>query len=501
MYNYKGYKPEADCMDKIIERIINESECPQLLDILQNMKMTDLQSLLIKIYRDKALKLTPVSVLKQYEENRFVDIAGISPLQLIEFEKLAFDNLPAEFDPIILSPVSPLGSCSALGTVDQNKIVTTIRNTEVCADSTNIMALESAKRRKSLNTDELVKLASYHRLLRAQKFDNPAFSTHFGVFCLSTAGKLSAGHDNLIISLSEHIEFYLKFIQNISTLGLVAEDVKVGITAINQNLKQKLQEQIVVPLAEKYPEFTFLLDQTRTTALNYYKDVSLAINLKSPVDGNYYQLGDGGNTDWTQKLLNNNKEFFLSSCIGVDLFLKMFKKPQDSKIKIAINNELELSNIYTEDAQNLVLQANNPLVAANLRDIFPNPYTLADAYKFINSTKDNNYILAIRFQGKLIGVIGITPQNDIYRNEVEIGFWLGQEYWNKGIMQLCLKSYTSYIFEKFHFNRIYSKVFADNIASAKVHEKCGFVKEGTLRQNVIKNGKIQDTYIYALLFN
>lgn len=208
-------------MDKIINRIIDESECPQLLKILSEMKMTDLQSFLIKIYHDKVLKLSPSSVLSQYENNRFVTIADISPLELIEFEKLAFNSLPAGYDPIILSPVSPLGSCSVLGLVDQNKVISTIRNTEVCADSTNIMALESAKRRKINKTEELVKLATCHRLLRAQKFDNPAFTSHFSVFCLSTAGRMVAGYDTLMLSLLEHIEFYLKLLKDGFNLGVI----------------------------------------------------------------------------------------------------------------------------------------------------------------------------------------------------------------------------------------------------------------------------------------
>jgi hypothetical protein len=312
-------------MDKIINRILNDSGCPELLEILSGLKASDLQSLLLKLYSDKTSKLTPGMVLRQYENNRFVIPVDIDPRQLIKFETLAFSLLPPGFEAILFPPLSPLGSCSVLGNVSQNNIVSTIRNTELCSDSTNVMALESAKRRKKLK-NETVKLASFQRLTRAQNFENPAFSSHFSIFSLTTAGSTTANCETLLDSLFEHIEFYLNFLKSGSDLGFAGDDAKIGITAINLNLKQKLQEKIINPLVRKYPDFTFEMDQARKSALNYYKDFALAINIRSPLDGNYYQLVDGGNTDWTQKFLNNRKEFFLSSCIGIDLFLRRFER-------------------------------------------------------------------------------------------------------------------------------------------------------------------------------
>ena len=225
--------------------------------------------------------------------------------------------------------------------------------------------------------------------------------------------------------------------------------------------------------------------------------------MQSPFNGNYYQLVDGGNTDWMQKLLNNRKEFFLSSCIGIDLFLKMFQKPQDTidqGTKIIIDDELVLSSIRLEDAETLAFHANNPEIACKLKDVFPSPYTVIDAKNFIGiAIKNDANILAIRYNGEIIGCIGITPGNDIHRNEAELGYWIGCSYWNKGIVSRCVKRYTEYIFSTSVFNRIYAEIFAENTASMKVLEKCGFIKEGTLRQSVIKNGEVKDTCLFALL--
>lgn len=265
-----------------------------------------------------------MDVLRQYENNRFVALADISPLQLAEFQFRAFHNLPAGFEAILLSPLSPLGSCSVLGTVNQNKVVTTIRNTEVCSDSTNIMALESAKRLKQLGIDTTVKLAACQRVMRAQQFNNPNHRSHFHIFCLTTAGKLTADYDSLLSAAHEHLQFYLSLFQMYSESGFESEKLEVCITAINPQLFERLETQLLYPLSRKYPNVACQMDQERRTALNYYQDFTIAIRIRSVLDGKEYRLVDGGNTDWTQKLLNNHKVFFLSSCIGIDLFFKLF---------------------------------------------------------------------------------------------------------------------------------------------------------------------------------
>jgi len=107
-----------------------------------------LQSLLLAVYRRRASRLSPAAVLRQYQENRFVQPAHVSSWESVEFDRLAYSLLPECFEVVELSPVSPLGSCSVLATVDQNNVVTTSRNTEVCADPTNVLALECATRRK-----------------------------------------------------------------------------------------------------------------------------------------------------------------------------------------------------------------------------------------------------------------------------------------------------------------------------------------------------------------
>jgi hypothetical protein len=133
--------------EKIIERILRTAQVPDLLEVLtQRLSQSDLQSLLLEVYRKRAQTLTPRHLLQQYEQNRFVQPATVNPKQLLEFDRLAYSVLPSSFELLELSPVCPLGTNSVVAPIDQDNAVTTIRNTEVCSDSTNALALECARR-------------------------------------------------------------------------------------------------------------------------------------------------------------------------------------------------------------------------------------------------------------------------------------------------------------------------------------------------------------------
>src|SRR4051794_7896902 len=132
---------------KIVERIEREMGMPELFDTLATrIKPVDLTSLLIEIYGERATRRTAASVLSDYEQNRFVRPSPIAPLRLMEWEQVAFQSLSEGFEAIALAPVCPLGTSSAVGAVDQNRVISTIRNIEVLSDSTNAMALECALR-------------------------------------------------------------------------------------------------------------------------------------------------------------------------------------------------------------------------------------------------------------------------------------------------------------------------------------------------------------------
>ena len=154
------------------------------------------------------------------------------------------------------------------------------------------------------------------------------------------------------------------------------------------------------------------------------------------------------------------------------------------------------------DAPKLALIADNKKIADNLRDGFPFPYSLKDAKDWLNLILPENNpprFFAITIDKQLIGSIGIVAKTDIYRKNSEIGYFLSEEFWGRGIATRAIKAATSYAFKDFDVVRIYAEPFSDNTGSRRALEKAGFRLEATLKNNVIKNGIIKDSCIYSIL--
>ena len=153
-----------------------------------------------------------------------------------------------------------------------------------------------------------------------------------------------------------------------------------------------------------------------------------------------------------------------------------------------------------DDAESLAKHANNRRVWLTLRDRFPHPYTIDDAKTFLERATSENEpekLYCIAVDGAAVGGIGLIPGEDVYRRTAEFGYWLAEEYWGKGIMSEGVAAFVDYCFEKFWLTRMFASVYANNPASARVLEKIGLVFEGRLRKNVIKDGQILDSLLYA----
>ena len=166
-----------------------------------------------------------------------------------------------------------------------------------------------------------------------------------------------------------------------------------------------------------------------------------------------------------------------------------------------ISGNIRLRPLRYEDKERLAKLADNKKIWKNLRDMFPHPYAMADAEKFIDSIKLQEILVtfAIEFEHEFVGVIGIIQQPDVYRKGAEIGYWIGEPYWNKGISSRALLLATEYGFEELNLERLYAGVFAFNEPSKRVLEKCGYKLEGISRNAVFKNGKLVDEFRYAKL--
>ncbi len=154
-----------------------------------------------------------------------------------------------------------------------------------------------------------------------------------------------------------------------------------------------------------------------------------------------------------------------------------------------------------EDAAELAAALDNPKIHANLRDGLPLPYTKADAAAFISAMlaaeQDSQYTWAIVADGHVAGSIGLFRGGNIHRCTAEMGYYVAEPYWGKGVATQAVSAACAFAFASTDLLRVHAEPFSDNAASRRVLEKAGFVLEGILRSNAIKNGAVRDMCMYA----
>lgn len=252
---------------------------------LEALTDRDLQSLLLEEFARRS-EVSPTRLLERYRESRFVQPSPLDVRTSSRLLGLAWELLPEPFQPLELSPLAPLGSCSSLATVSQNKVVSTVRNCEVSADPSPVLALECALRRRSGPVD----LACWQRVVRAQSLPpGPGTYAHFGMFSLASADRRGFEAD----ALRRHWAFYRRFLAR----AVPGARVEIHLTDW-------------CGLAERLPGEEFLLDPDRRSGRGYYQGACFKIHI------NGVDVGDGGFTDWTSQLLSDRAESFLSSGLG-----------------------------------------------------------------------------------------------------------------------------------------------------------------------------------------
>ncbi|MGC1391661.1 MAG: hypothetical protein WA816_11540 [Bacteroidales bacterium] len=313
---------------KLIEGILKKAGHPDLIELMvQRLSFSELQSLLLKIFELKVSTKSSVDILKDYQSNRFVQPSDIDPNLRRRLDLLIFSLLPLGFELIDLSPLTPLGTSGVLTPVHQNNVVSTIRNMEVAADTTNVLALECALRRKEICKKEMksrerVKLCSSQRVTRGQPFEGKNFSAHFCVIALCSAGK-DEGNDKFEAEcLTEHVNFYIKIIDQL----ILKKEIRNIVIKffeyegfdncyIIKTIKSQVASRKDVHIkTEKNSEF----------GKGYYSRLRFAISVINQNQEEFDYI-DGGFTDWTSKLLNNKKERLLTSGIGTDYLLRTIK--------------------------------------------------------------------------------------------------------------------------------------------------------------------------------
>ncbi len=151
------------------------------------------------------------------------------------------------------------------------------------------------------------------------------------------------------------------------------------------------------------------------------------------------------------------------------------------------------------DLASLVKYADNPRIAQFLTDAFPHPYTEEDGREFLTMAVGNPGLCAIDVSGEAVGSIGIFPQTDVHERNAELGYFLAEPFWGRGIMTRAVREMVSYGFATFPgVTRIFARPFSTNPASHRVLEKAGFTLEARLRDALYKNGAYMDELIFAI---
>lgn len=168
-----------------------------------------------------------------------------------------------------------------------------------------------------------------------------------------------------------------------------------------------------------------------------------------------------------------------------------------------IELDFQLRNWKYEDREDVAYYANNKKIADFLRNGFPHPYTIENADFFLKmgleGDQQKQLMKAIVVEGHAVGSIGIFLKEDVYCKSAELGYWLGEDFWSKGIMTEAVRQICKLAFENYELIRIFAEPFAGNEGSRRVLEKAGFTLEGIMKKSVFKNGQISDSCMYALL--
>lgn len=274
---------------------------------LSDLAPTDLQSLLIDLARLRAERVDAAELVRRWRGDRFVRPADVDPRLLARLESNLWQAMPEEFVGVELSPVAPLGTCAAVGPVDQNRIVTTVRTSEVVSDPTNVLALEAARRRRS--TAEPVHLAACHRVLRAQQFP-PGFGAHFSLFALTSSGRDGGSWRTELDFLELHLRAWRTMV------GAVLGDGGFSISFSTYG-DRALADRVRAELGPSHPHLRE--DAERQHGLGYYAPLAIKIDRMGP-DGRL-EVGDGGFVSWTAQLAADAKERCLVSCISPERLL------------------------------------------------------------------------------------------------------------------------------------------------------------------------------------
>jgi hypothetical protein len=273
-------------------------------------------SLLLDVLARRAEARAPAELLRQWQRDAFTRIAPVDQRTLVSLDATLLAAAEA-FEAVELSPLAPLGACSAVGLGSQDRVVSALRGTEVVADPTNVLALECARRLRE-RPREAVRLATCHRCVRAQPAPKgPGYAQHFRLFCLATAGREQRDHGFVVAALVEQIETHLRALELLETQGYAFPGRSVRVLAAPG--RERLAERVARALGG-VPVSAGALEH------RYYGGLRFSIFTDGTPPGGF-PLIDGGAFDWLSKLTSDRRLVFVASGMGEQLVAAQFRRP------------------------------------------------------------------------------------------------------------------------------------------------------------------------------
>jgi hypothetical protein len=311
-------------MSSIVDQILQRLGQPDLVQLLsEKVSGSELNSILLEVFNKKTAGINPAQLLHQYQLNRFVKPADLPALDLRRMELDLLELFSSfSFQPIELSPVAALGSCSAVASVDQKKVLTALRGTEVLADATNSIALHFSDLKKSRNLPGgdpagKFRFSVIQRHLRTQAISAKGFTPHFKIACLVTCGSDSGSYTFERESLREHVTVMTSLYKEYYKV----EQIRFRLLARSGYTNgQELLRHVGDFVRDKTGAEIEIVNKPEKE-IDYYRGIQYKIDIV--MNGKQYEIGDGGFVDWTQKLLENKKERMLSTGIGFEFMYRI----------------------------------------------------------------------------------------------------------------------------------------------------------------------------------
>ena len=291
-----------------------------LINLLANeLSGTELNSLLLEVFSRRARQLTAPELLKQYEQNRFVQPAETDLIHLLEKSLQTLKCLSRHhFQPMQVSPLSQLGTCSVVATVDQDKVVSALRNCEVLSDATNALAMyisSQKKKQKNKDANTHIKYCTTQRHVRSQPFQAKGFSPHFTIGCLVSSGTDTGNYGFEKKATADHFTALQDVLTTVFNAGPVRFRLQQRAGYPDAFISTMLEH-----FHSQLPALEVTVDENPGSN-NYYK--GLQFKAVITLQQRDFEIADGGLVTWTQQLLNNKKERFFISGFGLELLNKL----------------------------------------------------------------------------------------------------------------------------------------------------------------------------------